>query len=61
MNDQPSLKTDPRYSPTFREAVEKLERYGMARDRVTDREVRTFTLTDDEAISLLDVLYGYAP
>ena len=45
-------------SPTFRDAVEKLERFGPARDRMTDREVRTFELTDDEALALLEALYG---
>lgn len=37
-------------------AVAKLYTYGRARDRAVDREVRTFTLTDDEALALLAAL-----
>jgi hypothetical protein len=44
------------YSPEYKSAVDKLERYGMARNRVEDREIRQVILTDDEALAVLDVL-----
>jgi len=37
-------------------AVMKLNRYAYARDRTTDREPRTLTITDDEAVALLFAL-----
>jgi hypothetical protein len=37
-------------------AIEKLSRYGPARNRNVDREPRQVMLTDDEALALLDVL-----
>jgi hypothetical protein len=39
---------------TARDAVRKLERYAYVRDRITDHDMRTITLTDDEAIAILD-------
>ena len=44
------------YSPEYRSAIDKLARYGQARDRLQDREPRQVILTDDEALSILDVL-----
>lgn len=44
-------------------ATELLARLGtlaFARDRVNDREVRTITITDDEAKSLLTFLATYS-
>lgn len=35
-------------------AIEKLQRYAYARNRDVDRETRTFSLTDDEAVALLE-------
>jgi len=32
------------------ELTERMKRYGMARDRETDKEVRTVTITDDDAV-----------
>lgn len=34
--------------------VTRLTRYGRARDRMVDHEPRTVTITDDEAVMLLD-------
>ncbi len=34
----------------------RLATYGFARDRDTEREPRTMTITDDEAILILDAL-----
>lgn len=39
--------------------VMKLHKYGSARDRATEREPRTITITDDEAMLLLSVLGAY--
>lgn len=39
--------------PSFDDALTKLRRYATVRDRQTDREPRTVTLTDDEALALL--------
>jgi hypothetical protein len=36
--------------------VMRLHRYGVARDRATEREPRTITVTDDEALLLLSVM-----
>ena len=41
---------------TLLDIVMKLARYGMARDRETERIPRTITITDDEALLLLSVL-----
>lgn len=38
------------------ELVTRLARMAYARDRDTDREMRTITITDDEAVMLLDEL-----
>lgn len=38
------------------EAILKLSRYAYARNRAVDREPRTVTLTDDEAVAVLDAL-----
>lgn len=35
-------------------AIDKLARFGSARNRTTDREVRYVTLTDDEALAVLE-------
>jgi len=37
-------------------AVDKLNRYGLARDRATDPDPRIVTLTDDEAMAVLIVV-----
>ena len=42
-------------NPELRSAMDKLLRYGLARDRTTDREPRAVTLTDDEAAALVDL------
>ena len=41
---------------TFVELLLKLARYGYARDRATERALRVITITDDEAIMLLEAL-----
>ena len=41
------------------DVVMRLARYGPARDRETEREPRTITITDDEALLLLSVLGAY--
>jgi hypothetical protein len=38
------------------DVVMRLARYGPVRDRATEREPRTITITDDEAMLLLSVL-----
>lgn len=38
------------------DVVLRLAQYGFARDRATDREVRTITITDDEALLILTAL-----
>jgi hypothetical protein len=38
------------------DVVSKLARYALARDRSIEREPRTVTLTDDEALELLALL-----
>jgi hypothetical protein len=38
------------------ELVSRLARLAYARDRTTDRDMRTITITDDEAVILLDEL-----
>lgn len=38
--------------------IDRLTRYGTARNRAVDREPRTITITDDEAVALLDALHG---
>lgn len=43
-------------SSDFDRAVQKLEQYAYARNRSTDRELRHISLSDDEAVALLDVL-----
>lgn len=40
------------------DATRKLDRYAYARDRETEHEPRTLTLTDDEALALLWLLAG---
>ena len=47
------------YSPEYRSVVDKLERFGKARDRLWDREPRQVVLTDDEALAVLDVLVNF--
>lgn len=37
--------------------VERLNRYGLARNRDADPEPRTVTITDDDAVMLLDLLH----
>ena len=39
--------------------IMRLSRYGHARDRAADREPRTITITDDEALLLLTALGAY--
>jgi hypothetical protein len=39
--------------PALTSALDKLTRYGYARDRSIEREPREVTLTDDEALALL--------
>ena len=46
-------------SGDFASAFEKLQRFAAVRDRATDREPRTITLTDDEAFALLVALSGH--
>lgn len=41
---------------TLLDIVRRFVAYGMARDRETEREPRTITITDDEALLLLSVL-----
>lgn len=36
--------------------AQRLDRFGTARDRAVDREVRTVTITDDEALLMLHLL-----
>jgi len=36
--------------------IGRLAQYASARDRVTEREPRTITITDDEAIMILDAI-----
>lgn len=55
------MPDDPRLTPEYRSARDKLIRYGFARDRTTEKEFRTVTLTDDEALALLMVLQEFAP
>lgn len=38
------------------DVVMRLHRYGNARDRAIDREPRTITITDDEAVLLIVAL-----
>lgn len=38
------------------ELVTRLARYALARDRATEREPRTITITDDEALLLLECI-----
>jgi hypothetical protein len=40
-------------SETLTDAIRKLARFAYVRDRATEREPRTITLTDDEAVALL--------
>ena len=42
------------------ELIGRLSRYAYARDRETEREPRTITITDDEAILILDVFDHFA-
>lgn len=47
--------------PTWNDAdranlVDRLRRYGLARNREVDTEKRTIQITDDEAVMLLDIL-----
>lgn len=42
----------------LRDALATLERLAPARDRATDRDVRTITLTDDEALAVLDHIHA---
>jgi len=42
--------------PDLTHAILKLKSYARARDRATEREPRTVTLTDDEALALLERL-----
>lgn len=37
----------------FADVMARLASYGLARDRTTDREPRTITITDDEAMAIL--------
>jgi DNA-binding PadR family transcriptional regulator len=41
---------------TFEQALEKLERYAFVRDRTNEHDPRYITLTDDEAVALLEAL-----
>ena len=43
----------------FRDLMLRLNRYGSARDRTTEREPRTITITDDEAMMLLAVMGAF--
>ena len=38
------------------DAIDKLRRYGPMRDRSVEREPRTVTITDDEAVAVLEAL-----
>lgn len=40
-------------------AIERLERYGRARDRETEREPRQVTISDDEAVAIADALESW--
>lgn len=40
----------------LRDIVMELVQYGMARDRTIEREPRTITITDDDALLLLEAL-----
>jgi hypothetical protein len=51
--------SEPFFSPEYHRAIEKLERYGMARDRLQDRRVRRVILSDDEAVAVLDACVSY--
>jgi hypothetical protein len=37
-------------------ALDKLQRFGPARDRRADLETRSVVITDDEAVALLDYI-----
>jgi len=43
------------------DVIARLAAYGHARDRATEREPRTITITDDEALALLALLDLFAP
>lgn len=40
-------------SKLYEDAIERLRKYAYQRDRMHDHEVRTISITDDEAMSLL--------
>lgn len=53
MNHDPSSNEGTRESfPGPEDVVDRLHRYGSARDRTVDREPRVVTITDDEALAL---------
>lgn len=43
-------------TPDEEVVVQHLRHYGMARDRRTDRQLRTVTITDDDALVLLALI-----
>jgi len=43
------------------DAIDKLKRYAFSRDRRIDREPRTITITDDEAVALLAMTGVFEP
>jgi hypothetical protein len=45
----------------FVTAVERMERFAWARNRDADREPRTITITDDEAVAILEWMHAVAP
>lgn len=52
---------DPATAQLAVDALARLARFGHARDRATDRELRTITLTDDEALAVLALIDTIAP
>lgn len=43
----------------YDDTIAKLKQYAFVRDRNTEHEVRTITITDDEAAALLEHLEKY--
>jgi hypothetical protein len=43
-------------NPTVVSALDKLQRFGTARNRRVDHDVRTVVLSDDEALALLEYI-----
>ena len=49
----------PEHMTDLAELMLRLGRYGAARDRGSDYEVRTITITDDEALLLLSAMGAF--